>query len=281
MIDLDQVLWGDTAEVFTKGERIIPILLCAAFASKQSKVKGPAQEIQFLGIKWQDGCCHIPAYVIDRITPLPPLSSKRETQSFLGIVGFWRIHVPNYILVVSPLYQAARKKNEFTWGPEQQQAFEQIKREIACAVVLGPARTGQDVKNILYTAAGEKVPLGVGGKEPQERPGANPWDSGVQAYRGSEECCTPTEKEILATNEGVRAASEVEEMIMDRPEGKKFGTSPGEEVSRAKESPPYNELPENEKKYALFTDGSCCIEGGSIAGESCCVEPHMTSCRGH
>ena len=51
------------------------------------------------------------------------------------------------------------------------------------------------------------------------------------------------------------------EVIMDWPEGKKFGTSPGEEVSRAKEAPPYNELPENEKKYALFTDGSCRIVG--------------------
>ena len=49
------------------------------------------------------------------------------------------------------------------------------------------------------------------------------------------------------------------EVIMDWPEGKKFETSPGEEVSRAKEAPPYNELPGNEKKYALFTDGSCIV----------------------
>ena len=30
---------------------------------------------------------------------------------------------------------------------------------------------------------------------------------------------------------------------------------------RAKKAPPYNELPENEKKYALFTDRSCRIVG--------------------
>ena len=30
---------------------------------------------------------------------------------------------------------------------------------------------------------------------------------------------------------------------MDWPEGKKFGRSPGEEVSHAKEAPPYSELP--------------------------------------
>ncbi|MES7382058.1 hypothetical protein U6O65_12450, partial [Cutibacterium acnes] len=51
------------------------------------------------------------------------------------------------------------------------------------------------------------------------------------------------------------------EVIMDWPESKKIETSPTEEVSRAKEAPPYNELPENEKEFALFTDGSCRIVG--------------------
>ena len=48
---------------------------------------------------------------------------------------------------------------------------------------------------------------------------------------------------------------------MDWPEGKKFEASPGEEVSRAKEAPTYGELPENEKNFAPFTDGSCRIVG--------------------
>ncbi|GAB0207571.1 mitochondrial enolase superfamily member 1 [Grus japonensis] len=47
------------------------------------------------------------------------------------------------------------------------------------------------------------------------------------------------------------------EVIMDWPEGKDFGMSPEEEVTRAKEAPLYNKLPENEKPCALFTDGSC------------------------
>ncbi|XP_019329322.1 PREDICTED: uncharacterized protein LOC109279670 [Aptenodytes forsteri] len=48
---------------------------------------------------------------------------------------------------------------------------------------------------------------------------------------------------------------------MDWPEGKDFGISPEEEATRAEEAPMYNELPENEKQYALFTDGSCCLVG--------------------
>ena len=48
---------------------------------------------------------------------------------------------------------------------------------------------------------------------------------------------------------------------MDWPEGKDFGLSPEEEVTRAEEAPLYNKLPEKEKQYALFTDGSCCLVG--------------------
>ncbi|KAK4810463.1 hypothetical protein QYF61_004243 [Mycteria americana] len=48
---------------------------------------------------------------------------------------------------------------------------------------------------------------------------------------------------------------------MDWPEGKDFGISPEEEVTRAEEAPLYNKLPENEKQYALFTDRACRIVG--------------------
>ncbi|RMB93748.1 hypothetical protein DUI87_29820 [Hirundo rustica rustica] len=130
------------------------ILLEAGFAIKKSKVKGPAREIQFLGVKWQDGQHQIPTEVINKITVMSPLTRKKETQALLGTIGFWRMHIPEYSQIVSPLYLVTRKKNDFHWGPEQQQAFTQIKQEIAHAVALGPVRTRPEVKNVLYSAAG-------------------------------------------------------------------------------------------------------------------------------
>ncbi|RMC01134.1 hypothetical protein DUI87_22400 [Hirundo rustica rustica] len=151
----DIIVWGNTAmEVFEKGEKIIHILLKASFAIKQSKVKGPAREIQFLGVKWQDGRQQIPTEVINKITAMSPPTSKKETQAFLGAVGFWRMHIPEYSQIVSPLYLVTRKNSDFHQGPEQQQAFAQIKQEIAHAVALSPVKTGPDVKNVLYSAAG-------------------------------------------------------------------------------------------------------------------------------
>jgi len=68
------------------------------------------------------------------------------------------MHIPNYSQIVSPLYHVTRKKKDFEWGPEQRQAFEHIIWEIVHAVVLGWVRSGQDIKKVLYTAAGENGP---------------------------------------------------------------------------------------------------------------------------
>ncbi|PKU32797.1 hypothetical protein llap_16900 [Limosa lapponica baueri] len=116
--------------------------------------------------------------------------------------------VVGYRQIVKPLYQVTRKKNEFVWGPEQRQAFKQIKQEIVRAVALGPVRTGQDIKNVLYTAAGDNGPTwSLWQKGPGKTQG-QPLGFWSQGYKGSEANYTPTEKESLAAYEGVRAASE-------------------------------------------------------------------------
>ncbi|RMC19938.1 hypothetical protein DUI87_03505 [Hirundo rustica rustica] len=222
---------------------------------------------------------------------MSPPTNKKETQAFLGAIGFWRMYIPEYSQIVSPLYLVTHEKNDFHWGPEQQQAFAQIKQEI------------------IHT----KVPGETWGR---------PLGFWSRSYRGSEANYTPTEKEILATYEGVQAASEVIgtetqlllaprlsvlgwmfkgrfpsthhaidttwskrialitqracignpnrpgilEIITNWPEGETFGLSSEEEeeqVTRAEEAPPYNELPETERQYALFTDGSCKIVGAN------------------
>ncbi|TRZ09447.1 hypothetical protein HGM15179_017657 [Zosterops borbonicus] len=171
------------------------------------------------------------------------------------------MHIPEYSQIVSPLYLVTCKKNTFHRGPEQQQAFAQIKQEIAHAVALGPARTGPDVKNVLYSAAGSHgLSWSLWQKVPGETRG-RPLGFWSQSYRGSEANYTPTRKEISAAYEGVQAASEI---IRNWPEGENFSLTDEEEqeqVTRAEEAPPYNQLPAEETHYALFTDGSCRIVG--------------------
>jgi len=60
----------------------------------------------FLGIKWQDGHHQILMDVTNKIAAMSPSTSKNETQAFLDVVGFWRMHIPNYSQIVNLLYKA-------------------------------------------------------------------------------------------------------------------------------------------------------------------------------
>lgn len=50
----------------------------------------------------------------------------QQWTSFLGVVDFWRMHIPDYSFFVNPFHQMMQKKN-CVWGFEQ--AFEQIKQD--------------------------------------------------------------------------------------------------------------------------------------------------------
>lgn len=67
--------------------RLAQIFLKADFAINQSKVKGSAQEIQFLGINWQNVCYHIPVDVKNKITAVSPPTNAKETLIFFRHCG--------------------------------------------------------------------------------------------------------------------------------------------------------------------------------------------------
>ncbi|KAF4792245.1 hypothetical protein TURU_123122 [Turdus rufiventris] len=101
-------------------------------------INGPMQ-VHISAVIWslQEELREMRKEVINKITVMSSPTSKKETQAFLGAIGFWTMNIPEYSQIVSPLYLVTGKKNDFHWGPEQQQAFTQIKKEIAHAVVLG------------------------------------------------------------------------------------------------------------------------------------------------
>ncbi|RMC21196.1 hypothetical protein DUI87_02054 [Hirundo rustica rustica] len=72
------------------------------------------------------------------------------------------MHIPEYSQIMSPLYLVTRKKNNFYRSPKQQQAFAQIKQEIAHAVALSPVKTrpkdmGERLMDILEIEYDEEI----------------------------------------------------------------------------------------------------------------------------
>ncbi|RMC21325.1 hypothetical protein DUI87_02186 [Hirundo rustica rustica] len=194
------------------------------------------------------------------------------------------MHIPEYSQIVSPLYLVTCKKNDFHWDPEQQQTFSQIKQEIAHAVALGPVKMGPDVKNMLYSAAGNnekeifatyegvQATSEVVGTETQfllvPRLPVLGWMFKAEVPSTHHATNATWSKWIALITQHARIGNPnrpgILEIITNWPEGENFGLMDEEEqeqVTHAEEAPPYNQLPAEETRYALFTDGSCRIVG--------------------
>ena len=61
---------------------------------------------------------------------LPVPTSIPVLQSFMGLLNYYRHFVPGFSAIAKPLNQLLQKGTPWHWGPEQQQAFDALKRQL-------------------------------------------------------------------------------------------------------------------------------------------------------
>jgi len=82
---------------------------------------------------------------------------KKDLQKFLGKVNYLRRFISNLSRKIDAFTPILRLKNEaeFTWGAEQKEAFEKIKKYLSSPPVLEAPKRGIPFR--LYVAAEDKV----------------------------------------------------------------------------------------------------------------------------
>jgi hypothetical protein len=64
------------------------------------------------------------------ISKLPPPSSKKSMQCFLGKINFVRTFVPSFSEIVRPLHNLTKNDVLYHWGLQESQAFDSIRKAI-------------------------------------------------------------------------------------------------------------------------------------------------------
>ena len=64
-----------------------------------------------------------------------------QVQSFIGMTNYLSKISPRMSKLAETISELSRDKVSFNWGPEHQQAFTQMKREISSAPILQPQET--------------------------------------------------------------------------------------------------------------------------------------------
>jgi hypothetical protein len=97
------------------------------------------QEVRYLGFIISEGQHTLRLERKWLVCSLPKPKTKKEVQEFLGAAGFCRIWIPGYSSLAKSLYEATAGsgKDPLNWGPDQEKAFQEIKRLLTSPPALG------------------------------------------------------------------------------------------------------------------------------------------------
>ena len=80
-----------------------------------------------------------------------PKKGLHDVRSFIGACNFYRRHIKNFTYTSAVLTDLIKKSTTWRWGPQEQQAFDELKDKVANAKCLGVPRAQGEI--ILVTDA--------------------------------------------------------------------------------------------------------------------------------
>jgi hypothetical protein len=100
---------------------------------------------QFLGFLVHERGIEIGLKIQEAVRTMVPPTTKKELQQLIGKINFFRRFISNLWGRIEPFMELVKIKanDEFCWGAEQQQAFEDIKEYLSKPPVLVPPQQGR------------------------------------------------------------------------------------------------------------------------------------------
>jgi len=93
-------------------------------------------QVTYLGHVLSERGISVSPEKVKAVREYPTPRNVKDVRSFLGLASFYRRLVQNFAEETEPLTILTRKNREFTWGPEQQKAFQSMKDKLCATPVL-------------------------------------------------------------------------------------------------------------------------------------------------
>jgi hypothetical protein len=103
---------------------------------KLSKCTFHASSIDYLGVIIEKGMTCMDPIKIAGIKNWPIPTKVKDVRSFLGFCNFYRPFIQGFAHLAQPLNELTRKDAEWSWGDQQQKAFDELKRRVTTEPVL-------------------------------------------------------------------------------------------------------------------------------------------------
>ena len=129
-VNIDDILitCSTTEEHLQTLDKVLEKLGAAGLKLNKSKCFFLRPQIEYLGhIIDKDGL-HPTKEKIKAIQEAPKPQNVGELRSFFALINYYNMFLPNLSFKLAPLYRLLQKDANWTWGREQDKAFEAAKR---------------------------------------------------------------------------------------------------------------------------------------------------------
>ncbi|XP_059710860.1 uncharacterized protein LOC132331460 [Haemorhous mexicanus] len=130
----------------------------AGYRVSKEKAQLVKESVIYLGCEIIQGQRRLGINRVEAICAIPLPRSHQELRSFLGMVGWCRLWIPNFGLLAKPLYEAL-KEPQLNWDRLRKNAFQNLKQALKEAPALGLPDLSKDFQ--LYVNERQKLALGV------------------------------------------------------------------------------------------------------------------------
>ncbi|KAI3670853.1 hypothetical protein L1987_87495 [Smallanthus sonchifolius] len=123
----------------------------ASFMDLMNRVCRPMLDRSFLGhVINPEGIMVDPAK-IETVVKWNVPKTPTEVRSFLGLAGYYRKFIKDFSKLATPLTKLTRRGVKFAWGPDQESAFQELKKRLTEAPVLTLPEGTEDL--VVYSDA--------------------------------------------------------------------------------------------------------------------------------
>lgn len=132
----DILVFAKTLQELRKtNEEVFRILRKHKLYLNREKCIFEATKIEFLGLVISPQTIEMDPVKVEGVTTWPTPTKKKEVQSFLGFVNFYRRFIKDFATIAKPLH-ALTGNDPWVWGPEQDCSFGALKKAITQQPVL-------------------------------------------------------------------------------------------------------------------------------------------------
>ena len=108
----------------------------AGLKLKSSKCRFARQEVQHLGHVITPDGLKPNTDLVKAVECFPRPRDVKVLRRFLGMSSYYRKFIPKFAAIAEPLHRLTRKEMKFTWSPDSQVAFDELKQKLCQAPVL-------------------------------------------------------------------------------------------------------------------------------------------------